>query len=234
MTTQPQTQPQAQTQDRPRPKPSAPRHTEPSGPVRGSIWLVEADPNRPPVGTEIWPDRPAVIISNDTSNARSGFVSVVYLSSSPRKRSSPVHIPVPPGAGRKASMALCEQVHTVDGSRLVRPMGRLPQEVMREINDAVRLSLGLNGPDGARSLFRKWEGYIREYGIDMRAETQALLGQTADERVEACERALTLMSRQLDAYRVLLRTEDELAEALGAVDQALDSGGPEPKNEEVV
>lgn len=220
MTAQPQTQPQ--TQGAPRPKPSAPRHTEPSGPVRGSIWLVEADPNRPPVGTEIWPDRPAVIVSNDTSNARSGFVSVVYLSSSPRKRSSPVHISVPPGAGRKASMALCEQVHTVDSSRLVRPMGRLPQEAMREINDAVRLSLGLNGPDGSRSLFRKWEGYIREYGIDMRAETQALLGQTADERVEACERALAIATHQLEAYRVLLSTEDTLPQALADARKAID------------
>lgn len=221
-----------------RPRPAqrrrpAPVQVKPTGPIRGSVWLVDADPSRPPVGTEIWPDRPAVVVSNDVSNARSGFVSVVYLSSSPRKRSSPVHVPVPPGAGRKPSMALCEQVHTVDVSRLVRRMGTVPSNTMNQVNDALRIAMGLSGPDGSRSLFRKWESYIREYGIDIKAETAALLGQTADERVTAYERALALMSRQLDAYRVLLHAEDELAETLGAVDQALVSGGPEPKNEEV-
>ena len=226
----------AEQRPRPRPRPSRARRQErPSGPVRGTVWLVDADPSRPPVGTEIWPDRPAVVVSNDTSNARSGFVSVVYLSSSSRKRSSPVHVPVPAGAGRKQSMALCEQVHTVDASRLVRPMGSLPPAVMADVDDALRVSLGLSGPDGSRSLFRKWEAYIREYGIDLRAETLALLGRTSDERVEACERALAVMAQRLEAYRVIQQTEDDLAEAVAAAEHALAaSRGADQKKEEEV
>ena len=37
---------------------------------RGEIWMVRSVPGQPAVGTEIWSDRPAVVVSNNTINGR--------------------------------------------------------------------------------------------------------------------------------------------------------------------
>lgn len=195
---------------------------------KGDVWLVVSDPDRPPVGTEIWPNRPALVVSADTLNDHSGFVCVVYLSQSPNKRSSPTHVQVPSHDRNGTSMALCEQVHTVDTSRLVRHLGSIPFDHVKEVDKALAfaLSLGRN-PDG-NGLFKKWEEYIKVHGIDMRAEIEALAGATTDQRVEALQRALALMTDQRDAYKVLVETRDDLPGAMSEVTAVLgrDEGTP--------
>lgn len=207
---------------------------------RGEIWQVVADPAQPSVGTEIWSNRPAVVLSNNISNERAGFAVIVYLSTSSHKLSGPMHVQLPPVQGTKPSIALCEQLHTVDASRLVRKLGEVPAGRIRDLDAAVTMSLSLGRNPDTFGLFRKWESHIKLNGIDLAAEIAALSGKTADERVEALQRALDLVTRQRDAYRDLLLTDQELPAALHEVAETigapstpsdpLDAGSPAPGN----
>lgn len=186
---------------------------------RGDIWMVAEDPLRPPVGTELWSNRPAIIVSNNVTGNHSGFVQIVYLTTSARKRSGPTHIMVPaPMTGRDQTrteaMALCEQIHTVDVSRLRKPLGALSRNRMHEIDQALALTLSIGRNPDSYGIWKKWEQYIQVHGIDMAEEIQALSGHTTDQRVEALSRALQLVSAQRDSYKRLYETGQEMPDAL--------------------
>ena len=179
--------------------------------------MVVEDPARPPVGTEIWSNRPALVVSAPQINDRAGFVCVVYLSRSNNKRVSPTHIEVPSTDCPEMSMALCEQVHTVDASRLVRRLGSVPSEYIGEVDAAIAFALSLRRNPDTYGLFKKWEAHIKLHGLDMQSAVEALMGRTSDERVEALQRALELMTTQRDAYRELAKTQGALPEAMADV-----------------
>jgi mRNA-degrading endonuclease toxin of MazEF toxin-antitoxin module len=189
---------------------------------RGEIWQVVSDLNHPAIGTELWSDRPAVIVSNNVLNARSGFAQVVYLSTATRKRSGPTHVALPSADGTREVMALCEQVHTVDASRLRSRMGVVPSSHIRELDAALALSMSIGRNPDTHAAFRKWEEYIKLYGIDLPEEIHALSGLTTDHRVEALTRALKLVTVERDSYRNILQTSQELPAAMRDVAEALD------------
>ena len=198
-----------------RPRPATAQAAKPAGRHRrGDVWMVVADPTAPAVGTELWSNRPAVVVSNNVLNARSGFAQVIYLSTATRKRTGPTHVEVPAAEGGGTAMALCEQIHTVDASRLRRRMNVLPDESMREIDEAMTLSLSIGRNPNTHGAFRKWEEHIKVHGVDMAEEIAALSGNTTDERVEALTRALTLMTVERDAFRDLYLGMPSTAAAL--------------------
>ena len=191
---------------------------------RGDIWMVAENPLQPPVGTELWSNRPAVIVSNNVTGNHSGFVQIVYLTTSARKRPGPTHIMVPApltGANQPEAeaMALCEQIHTVDVSRLRKPLGTLSRNRMREIDQALALTLSIGRNPDDSGLFKKWEKYIQVHGIDLAAYIQALAGETTDQRVEALTRAFALVSAQRDSYKRLYETGREMTAALELVQE---------------
>lgn len=171
--------------------------------TKGDVWIVAESKDQPPVGTEMWANRPAVIVSADMMNRNSGFVMVVYLTTSTTKRSGPTHIEVPgPGEGVRA-LALCEQIHTVDVSRLKKRVSSLPGSYIKEIDEALGLVLTLGRRPNNNPVFVKWENYIKTHGINMRQEIDALCAKTSDDRVEALTRALEHITSERDAYRTL-------------------------------
>lgn len=193
---------------------------------RGEVWMVASDPGVPAVGTEIWSNRPAVIISNNVLNARSGFAQVVYLSTAARKRTGPTHVEIAVPDGNGTAMALCEQVHTVDASRLRRRMYTVAEDSIRDLDAALALSLSIGRNPNTHGAFRKWEEHIKLHGIDIAKEINALAGQTTDQRVEALTRALELVAIERDSYRNLYEASPareaallDVAEALGAADR---------------
>jgi mRNA-degrading endonuclease toxin of MazEF toxin-antitoxin module len=188
---------------------------------RGDVWLVASDPAAPAIGNELWSDRPAVIVSNNVLNRRSGFAQVVYLSTAVNKRSGPTHVEVPSPDGKGTAMALCEQIHTVDASRLRRKMGSVPEESFRDLNAAMALSLSIGRNPNTHGAFRKWEEHIKFNGIDIAKEINALAGLTTDQRVEALARALSLITVERDAYRNLFEALPERTDALHEVAVAL-------------
>ena len=98
---------------------------------RGDIFYITDDPTRPAIGAEIWSDRPAIIVSNNVLNRTSNAIQIVYLSTSEKKKPSPTHVQVT--SGTKKATAMCEQIHTVDISRLTDYIGTVPEEEMDDV-----------------------------------------------------------------------------------------------------
>ncbi len=107
--------------------------------LRGQVYYVAA--SEVTKGSEMQKNRPGVIVSNNTHNYFSPTVEVVYMTSKPRKRPLPTQFmtdvtPYP-------STVLCEEVNTVDKSRLQRYVGMLPADKMAKLNKCLAVSLGL-------------------------------------------------------------------------------------------
>ena len=113
---------------------------------RGEIWLVDMEPAR---GSEADKRRPAVIVSNDGANeavqrARRGVITVVPLTSSIGKvRSFHVLLPARDTGLTVDSKAQAEQVRAVAIERLGIKLGTVATPLMTDIEDALRLHLGL-------------------------------------------------------------------------------------------
>ena len=112
--------------------------------ARGQVWLVSKDPAKPAVGHENWAGAPAVVVSDTRAANANGVVQVVYTTDSDGKRAGGAHVPVGqlPG-GRGSALALCEQVHSVDASRLRRKLTELDAGTMEQVSTAIARGLGL-------------------------------------------------------------------------------------------
>ncbi|MFT4158227.1 MAG: type II toxin-antitoxin system PemK/MazF family toxin [Microbacterium sp.] len=111
---------------------------------RGQIVLVSLNLA---VGSEARKTRPAVVVSNNTANVAasrtaSATVTVVPLTSN-TARVLPFQVLLPAGATGldRDSKAQAEQVRTVSVSRIVRPVGWVPAELMGALDEALRLHL---------------------------------------------------------------------------------------------
>ena len=112
-------------------------------PRRGEIYLVEFDPTR---GHEIQKNRPAVILQNDLGNRYSSITIVAAMSTAFSSTPYPVEVVVHPakGNGLSASSAvLLNQIRSIDRQRLIRRLGMMDAVAMRQIDGALKISLGL-------------------------------------------------------------------------------------------
>jgi mRNA interferase MazF len=110
------------------------------------VRLVDLEPVR---GSEADKRRPVVIVSNDRANfsaARSGrgVVTVVPVTSSVAKvYPFQALLPADRTGLRVDSKAQAEQVRSVSIERIGPVLGRVPADVIAELDDALRLHLGL-------------------------------------------------------------------------------------------
>lgn len=104
---------------------------------RGDIYYVDFGTN---VGSEQGGIRPAIILQNNKGNYYAPTVMVAPITTA-RKHRLPTHVPVYPKDGMKVtSIALYEQIMTVDKSRLVDKIGH---KKMTEWDDrAIAISFG--------------------------------------------------------------------------------------------
>ena len=111
-------------------------------PVRGQIWLVNLNPA---IGSEIKKTRPALVISNDINNQYAETVTILPISDKGAKV-YPFEIAVSEeNAGlSKPSKIKCQQIRTVDKERLVRRLGALTKRHLPDIEDALKLHLGID------------------------------------------------------------------------------------------
>lgn len=113
---------------------------------RGEIRLVELDPVR---GAEADKQRPAVIVSNDGANQVAGrlgrgVLTVVPLTSNiSRIYPFQVLLPAAETGLRLDSKAQAEQVRSVSLDRIGALVGEVPSVLMVQLDEALRLHLGL-------------------------------------------------------------------------------------------
>ncbi|HXR27340.1 MAG TPA: type II toxin-antitoxin system PemK/MazF family toxin [Candidatus Baltobacteraceae bacterium] len=113
---------------------------------RGDIHLVDLDPAR---GAEANKRRPALIVSNDTANTTAGrlgrgVITVVPVTSN-IERLYPFQVLLPAaatGLGRD-SKAQAEQVRSIAVERVGERLGVVPNAIMLDVDEALRLHLGL-------------------------------------------------------------------------------------------
>lgn len=112
---------------------------------RGDIFYADLSPV---VGSEQGGVRPVLIVQNDTGNRHSPTVIAAAITSQTGKARLPTHIELSAKnyGLPKDSVILLEQIRTLDKKRLREHMGRLDEELMRRVDNAIAVSFGLN-PD---------------------------------------------------------------------------------------
>ena len=113
---------------------------------RGDIHSVDLRPVR---GSEANKRRPAVIVSNDAANATAGrlgrgVITVVPVTSN-TERVYPFQVLLPAeetGLDRD-SKAQAEQIRSIAVERLGDQLGVIPNSIMLDLDEAMRLHLGL-------------------------------------------------------------------------------------------
>jgi mRNA interferase MazF len=108
---------------------------------RGDIFLVNFDPT---VGAEAKKTHPAVVVSNDINNAHSPIVSIAPITSNVTKiYSFEVEIPHAIGGLKSRSKVMVNQTRAVDKIRLIKKLGHLPEQIIPDINGALKLHYDL-------------------------------------------------------------------------------------------
>ena len=108
---------------------------------RGDLYSACLDPV---VGSEQGGIRPVLVIQNDVGNRYSPTVIVLAVPGQVNKARLPTHVPVLAGENglQKDSVILAEQIRTLDKRRLRERIGSIGPEIMEQVSQALRISLG--------------------------------------------------------------------------------------------
>ena len=111
---------------------------------RGEIYYADLSPV---VGSEQGGVRPVLIVQNDVGNKYSPTVIAAAITSRINKAKMPTHIELSAAEYglNKDSVVLLEQIRTIDKKRLREKIGRLDNELMDKVNNALSISFGLCG-----------------------------------------------------------------------------------------
>ena len=109
---------------------------------RGDIYYADL---RPVVGSEQGGVRPVLIIQNDVGNRHSPTVICAAITSRMNKAKLPTHVEL---SARKSDMIkdsviLLEQLRTIDKQRLKERICHIDDELLEQVNQALRVSLEL-------------------------------------------------------------------------------------------
>lgn len=110
---------------------------------RGDVYYADL---RPVVGSEQGGIRPVLIVQNDVGNRHSPTVIIAAITSRMNKPKLPTHIALQSDKYdmEKDSVVLLEQLRTIDKKRLKDMVCHLDGEIMRKVNQALRISLELD------------------------------------------------------------------------------------------
>ncbi|OGC43887.1 PemK family transcriptional regulator [candidate division WOR-3 bacterium RBG_13_43_14] len=109
-------------------------------PRRGEIWLVDFNPGR---GSEQKGFRPAVIVQNDIGNQYAATTIIAAITTTIKIYPVAVFLKALVGGLKNDSMVNCAQILTISKDRLKKKIGSLDKELVKKIDQALRVSLGL-------------------------------------------------------------------------------------------
>lgn len=110
---------------------------------RGDIYYADL---RPVVGSEQGGIRPVLIIQNDIGNKHSPTVICAAITSKMNKAKLPTHVEIDSKSCDivKDSVILLEQLRTIDKKRLREKVCHLENDILYQVNQALRVSLELD------------------------------------------------------------------------------------------
>ena len=112
-----------------------------SQPARGDVWDLDLSPTK---GREQAGRRPALIVSVDTFNqGPAELVVAIPFTRTERKIRWHVAVKPPEGGLSDISYIKCEDVRSVSRSRLTRYRGRVSRETLCQVEDRLKILLGL-------------------------------------------------------------------------------------------
>ena len=111
-------------------------------PKRGEIYLVNFDPT---VGAEIQKTRPALILQNDVTNQYGVVTIVAAITSYKKEKLYPTEVLIQTSETGLSldSVVLLGQIRSIDKQRLARRLGEIKPDIMRRVDSALQISLGL-------------------------------------------------------------------------------------------
>ena len=109
---------------------------------RGDIFFADLSPV---VGSEQGGVRPVLIVQNDVGNKYSPTIIAAAITSQINKAKLPTHIEISAEEYglTKDSVILLEQIRTIDKKRLKDKIGKLDDDLMNVVNEAISVSFGL-------------------------------------------------------------------------------------------
>lgn len=109
---------------------------------RGDVYFADLSPV---VGSEQGGVRPVLVIQNDIGNRFSPTVIVAAITAQIQKAKLPTHVEIDADAYdfERDSVILLEQIRTIDKQRLTDKITHLDDEMMKKVDDAILISVGL-------------------------------------------------------------------------------------------
>ncbi len=109
---------------------------------RGDIFYADLSPV---IGSEQGGVRPVLVVQNDVGNKYSPTIIISAITSQINKARLPTHIEInaPDFGLPKDSVVLLEQIRTIDKKRLREKIGKFDEDMMRRVDEALRISIGL-------------------------------------------------------------------------------------------
>ena len=118
---------------------------------RGEIFYIHNESKYS--GNEQGGYRPAVIVSNDIGNNVAPILEVVYLTTQ-EKKPLPTHVKI--CSAKYPSIALCEQIDTVNKDKVGDYIGQCSMAEMKKIDAALAVSIGIGINIKSNDLVKKW------------------------------------------------------------------------------
>lgn len=106
----------------------------------GDIFYAKLDPV---IGSEQSGIRPVIVIQNNIGNKFSPTVVVIPITSNINKSNLPTHVKLLNTKLSKKSIALIEQIRTLDKTRLINKVTCVDQEDLKRIKTAIKKNLNI-------------------------------------------------------------------------------------------
>lgn len=88
--------------------------------------------------------RPVVIVSNDKANEFSPVITIIPITSKQEKKKLPTHVYMKSCGLTKPSIALAEQITSINKSRLTKKVGSIKETVYEEqLKNAIKIQLNM-------------------------------------------------------------------------------------------
>ena len=109
---------------------------------RGDIYYADLSPV---IGSEQGGVRPSLVVQNDVGNKYSPTIIIAAITSQINKARLPTHVEktAQDFGLPKDSVVLLEQIRTIDKKRLREKIGKFDEDMMRKVDQALKISVGL-------------------------------------------------------------------------------------------